>query len=97
MSLVGGPSPACPAEADDMEDHIYKTLGIPRKSLRRWSPLQRLQGNLGFRFFILILLTSSTLPVLLTVIGYLDQTSDFVGALVFFRVFFFFYFYFFFF
>jgi hypothetical protein len=52
---------------------------------------------LGFRFFVLILLTSSTLPVLLTVVGLLDPTSDVVGGLVLFRFFFFFSFCFFFF
>jgi hypothetical protein len=80
-----------------MEDHIYNTLGIPRQSLRKWSPLQRLQGNLGFEFFILILLTSSTLLVLLTLAGCWDSTYDVVGALGLFEFFFFFSFYFFFF
>jgi hypothetical protein len=79
----------CPAGADDLEDHISNTLGRPGKSLRKWSPLQRLQGNLGFRFFILVLWTSSTLPVLLTVDGCLDPTFDVVGGLVPFWFFFF--------
>jgi hypothetical protein len=96
MSLVDSASPACLAEADDVEDHISKTLGRPGKSFRKWSPLQRLQGNLGFRFFILILSTSSTLPVRLIVVGCMDPTSDVVGGLVLFGFFFFFSFYFFF-
>jgi hypothetical protein len=73
-----------------MEDHISKTLGRSGKSLRKWSPLQRLQGNLGFRFFILILLTSSTLPILLTIDGSLDPTSDRVEGSVLFGFCFFF-------
>ena len=90
-------SPTCLAGANDMEDHTYKTLGIPGQFLRKWSPLQRLQGNLGFRFFILILLISSTLLVRLIVVGCLDPTSDMVGGLVLFGFFFFFPFHFFFF
>jgi hypothetical protein len=74
-----------------MEDHISKTWVRPGKSLRKWSPLQRLQGNLGVGFFILILLTSSTLPVILTVTGFLEPTYDVVGAFVFFGFFFFFF------
>jgi hypothetical protein len=97
MSLVDMVSPKFLAEDDDVEDYIRKTLGRPRKSLRKWSPLQRLQGNLGFGFFILILLTSSKLPVLLTIAGCLDPTYDVVGGLVLFEFFFFFSFYFFFF
>jgi hypothetical protein len=96
-SLVDGASPTCPAGADDVEDHISKTLGRPGKSLRKWSPLQRLYGNLGFRFFVLILSTSPTLQVRLTVVGCLDATSDVVGGLVPLWFFFFFSFYFFFF
>ena len=63
-----------------MEDHISKTWVRSGQSLRKWSPLQRLQGNLGFGFFVVVLLTSSTLPVLLTVSGFLDPTSDVVGG-----------------
>jgi hypothetical protein len=62
-SLVDGESPTCPAGVDDVEEHISNTLGSLGKSLKKWSPLQRLQGNLGFRFFILILSTSPTLSV----------------------------------
>jgi hypothetical protein len=80
-----------------MEDHIYNTLGRPGKFLRKGSPLQRLQGNLGFRFFVLILSNSSTLPVRLIVVGCLDPTYDMVGGLVLFGFLFFFSFSFFFF
>jgi hypothetical protein len=72
-----------------MEDHISKTWVRPGQYLRKWSPLQRLEGNLGFGFFILILLTSSTLPLLLTVTGFLEPTSDVVGVFVLFGFFFF--------
>jgi hypothetical protein len=50
MSLVDGVSLACLAGADEVEDHISKTLGRLGKSLRKWSPLQIMQGNLGFGF-----------------------------------------------
>jgi hypothetical protein len=81
-SLVGGASLACPAGADDVEDHISKTLGRSGKSLIKCSPLQRLQGNLGFGFFVVVLSISSTLPVRLIIVGCLDPTSDVVGGLV---------------
>jgi hypothetical protein len=96
-SLVDVVSPTFLEEADDLEDYLPKTLGRLGKSIRKWSPLQRLQGNLGFGFFILILLTSSTLPVQLIVVGCLDPTSDVVGGLVLSDFFFFFSFCFFFF
>jgi hypothetical protein len=82
MSLLDGVSPACLVEADDVEDQISKTLGIRGKSLRKWSPLQRLQGNLGFRFFIVILTTSPKIPAQLTISGSLDPIYDVVGGLV---------------
>jgi hypothetical protein len=74
MSLVDGVSLACSVGVDDVEDHISKTLGRPGKSLRKWSPLQILQGNLGLGFFVLDLSTLSTLPVQLTVVGCSDPT-----------------------
>jgi hypothetical protein len=49
-------------------DHASITLGRPGKSLRRWLPLQSLQGYLGLRG-VWVILTSSTLPVRLTVTG----------------------------
>ena len=96
-SLVDGLSLAWPKEANDVEDHISKTLGVPGKYLIKWSPLQRLQGNLSFRFFVLTLSTLSTLLVLLTIVGCWDPSFDVVGSLVPFWFFFFFSFYFFFF
>jgi hypothetical protein len=95
-SLVYRASPTYLVGADDVEYHISKTLGRPRKSLRKWSPLQILQGNLDFIFFIVVLSTSSTLPIQLTVAGSLDPTYDVVGGLVPFWFFFFFSFHFFF-
>jgi hypothetical protein len=61
--LFYGVSPACTVGVDDMEVHISKNLGRPGKSLRNWSSLQSLQGNLGLGFFVLDLSTLSTLPV----------------------------------
>ena len=47
-------------------DHASITLDRPGQSLRRWLPLQSLQGYLGLRG-VWVILTSSTLPVRLTV------------------------------
>jgi hypothetical protein len=49
-------------------DHASITLDRPGHSLRRWLPLQSLQGYLGLQVFWVIL-TSSTLPTRLTVTG----------------------------
>jgi hypothetical protein len=49
MSLVEGMSPTCPTGADNVEDHISNTLGRQGKSLRNWSPLQRIAREFGFR------------------------------------------------
>jgi hypothetical protein len=42
-------------------DHASITLGRPGQSLRRWLPLQSLQGYLGL-WVVWVILTSSTLP-----------------------------------
>jgi hypothetical protein len=42
-------------------DHASITLDRPGKSLRRWLPLQILQGYLGL-WVVWVILTSSTLP-----------------------------------
>jgi hypothetical protein len=49
-------------------DHASITLDRPGKSLRRWLPLQILQGYLGIRV-VWVILTSSTLPTQLIVTG----------------------------
>ena len=77
-------------------DHASITLGRPGQSLRRWLPLQSLQGYLGLRVFWVIL-TSSTLPTRLTITGYFPTCLTVVGSLdpclsFFFLIFIFFFF-----
>jgi hypothetical protein len=61
-------------------DHNSITLGRPGQSLRRWLPLQSLQGYLGLRV-VWVILTSSTLPTRLTVIGCFPTCLKVVGSL----------------
>jgi hypothetical protein len=61
-------------------DHTSITLGIPGQSLRRWLPLQSLQGYLGL-WVVWVILTSSTLPARLTVIGCFPTCLTVVGSL----------------
>jgi hypothetical protein len=77
-------------------DHASITLDRPGQSLRRWLPLQSLQGYLGLRV-VWVILTSSTLPARLTVTGCFPTCLTVVGGLdpclffffLFFRFFFF--------
>jgi hypothetical protein len=77
-------------------DHASTTLDRPGKSLRRWIPLQSLQGYLGLRV-VWVILTSSTLPARLTVTGCFPTCLIVVGCLdpclsFFFLIFLFFFF-----
>jgi hypothetical protein len=47
-------------------DHTSITLDRPGQSLRRWLPLQSLQGYLDLRV-VWVILTSSTLPARITI------------------------------
>jgi hypothetical protein len=60
-------------------DHTSITLHRPGQSLRRWLPLQSLQGYLGLRF-VWVILTSSTLPARLTVTGCFPTCLTVVGG-----------------
>jgi hypothetical protein len=77
-------------------DHTSITLDRPGKFLRRWIPLQILQGYLGLRG-IWVILTSSTLPARLTVTGCFPTCLTVVGGfypcLFFFFLFFLFFFF----
>jgi hypothetical protein len=77
-------------------DHASITLDRPGKSLRRWLPLQSLQRYLGLRV-VWVILTSSTLPTRLTVIGFFTTCLARVGSVDPCLFFFFFFFLFFFF
>jgi hypothetical protein len=77
-------------------DHTSITLGRLGKSLRRWIPLQSLQGYLGL-WVIWVILTSSTLPARLIVTGFFPTCLIVVGSLDSFLFFFFLFFHFFFF
>jgi hypothetical protein len=76
-------------------DHASITLDRPGQSLRRWLPLQSLQGYLGLRV-VWVILTSSTLPARLLVTGFFPTCLTVVGSLdpclVFFFLFFRFFF-----
>jgi hypothetical protein len=61
-------------------DHTSITLDRPGQSLRRWLPLQSLQGYLGLRV-VWVILTSSTLPARLTVTGCFPTCLTVVGSL----------------
>jgi hypothetical protein len=61
-------------------DHASITLDRPGQSLRRWLPLQSLQGYLGLRV-IWVILKSSTLPARLTVTGFFPTFLTVVGCL----------------
>jgi hypothetical protein len=61
-------------------DHASITLDKPGKSLRRWLPLQSLQGYLGLRV-VWVILTSSTLPTRSTVTGCFPTCLAVVGSL----------------
>jgi hypothetical protein len=61
-------------------DHASTTLDRPGQSLRRWLPLQSLQGYLGLQF-VWVILTSSTLPARLTVTGCFPTCLIVVGGL----------------
>ena len=77
-------------------DHASITLDRPRQSLRRWLPVQSLQGYLGLRV-VWVILTSSTLPARLTVTGCFPTCLTVVGGLdpclIFFFLFFLFFFF----
>jgi hypothetical protein len=77
-------------------DHTSITLGRPGQSLRRWLPLQSLQGYLGLRV-VWVILISSTLPTRLIVTGCFPTCLTVVGGLdpclVFFFLFFLFLFF----
>jgi hypothetical protein len=77
-------------------DHASITLDRPGKSLRRWLPLQSLQGYLGLRV-VWVILASSTLPARLTVTGCFPTCMVVVGSwdpcLFFFFLFFIFFFF----
>jgi hypothetical protein len=60
-------------------DHASITLDRLGKSLRRWLPLQSLQGYLGLRV-VWVILTSSTLPARLTVTGCFPTCLTIVGG-----------------
>jgi hypothetical protein len=59
-------------------DHASITLDRPGNSLRRWLPLQSFQGYLGLRV-VWVILTSSTLPSRLIVIGCFPTCLTVVG------------------
>jgi hypothetical protein len=61
-------------------DHASITMDRPRKSLRRWLPLQSLQGYFGLRD-VWAILTSSTLPARVTVTGCFPTCLTVVGSL----------------
>jgi hypothetical protein len=61
-------------------DHAYITLDRLGQSLRRWIPLQSLQGYLGLGG-VWVILTSSTLPTRLTVTGCFPTCLTVVGGL----------------
>jgi hypothetical protein len=69
-------------------DHSSITLDRPGKSLRRWLPLQILQGYLGLRV-VWVILTSSTLPAQVRVTGCFPTCSTLDGGLDPFLIFFF--------
>jgi hypothetical protein len=71
-------------------------LARPGKSLRRWIPLQSLQGYLSLQV-IWAILTSSTLLARVTITGYFPTCLTVVGSLHPCLIFFFFFFLFFFF
>jgi hypothetical protein len=77
-------------------DHASITLDRPGQSLRRWLPLQSLQGYLGLRV-VWVILKSSTLPARLTVTGCfptcLTVAGGFDPCLFFFLLFFHFFFF----
>jgi hypothetical protein len=77
-------------------DHASITLDRPGQSLRRWLPLQILQGYLGLRV-VWVILTSSTLPARLIVTGCFPTCLAVVGSLDPYLFFFFLFFGFFFF
>jgi hypothetical protein len=77
-------------------DHASITLDRLGKSLRRWLPLQSLQGYLGLQV-VWVILTSSTLPARVTVTGCFPTCLTVVGGLDPCLIFFFFFFLFFFF
>jgi hypothetical protein len=60
-------------------NHTSITLDRPGKSLRRWIPLQILQGYLGLRV-VWMILTSSTLPTRLIVTGCFPTCLTVVGC-----------------
>jgi hypothetical protein len=60
-------------------DHASITLDRPGHSLRRWLPLQNLQGYLGLQV-VWVILTSSTLPKQLTVTGCFPTCWTVVGG-----------------
>jgi hypothetical protein len=61
-------------------DHASITLDRPGQSLRRWLPLQSLQGYLGL-LVVWVILTSSTLPARLSVTGCFPTCLTVVGSL----------------
>ena len=60
-------------------DHASITLDKPGKYLRRWLPLQSLQGYLGLQV-VWVILTSSTLPTRLIVTGCFPTCFTVVGG-----------------
>ena len=54
----------------ECSNHTSKTFGISRQLIRKWSPLQSLQGYLGLRCMLEV---SSTLPTLTTMVGWLNS------------------------
>jgi hypothetical protein len=60
-------------------DHASITLDRPGKSLRRWIPLQSLQGYLVLRV-VWVILTSPTLPSRSIVIGFFPTCLAVVGS-----------------
>ena len=77
-------------------DHTSITLDRPGHSLRRWLPLQSLQGYLGLRV-VWVILTSSTLPARLIITGCFPTCLTLVGGFdpclsLFFLIFLFFFF-----
>ena len=99
--LVDGRLAPCCSEADNMGwwgcvDHASITLDRPGKSLRRWLPLQILQGYLGL-WVIWGILASSTLPTWLLVTSSFPKCRAMVGIVdpclfFFFLIFLFFFF-----
>ena len=77
-------------------DHNSIILDRPKQSLKRWIPLQSMQGYLGLRV-VWVILTSSTLSTRLIVTGCFPTCLTVVGILVpclyfFFLIFLFFFF-----